>query len=136
MAWLSVTQLPNMAIVNMVNYSVPYWEHVFWEYHLPVILALSLIAWILSGRRWNAYAYWAVVAYVFIFYALRVYDNGWNEVVIRDPFSAPLGTRDGMIRWARILDWTVVILSLSAPIWRNRVRRWLGLSVNAGLNGT
>jgi hypothetical protein len=121
-----------MSVFYMVNYSIPYWDQVFREYFVPVVMAASLTAWILSGRRWNAYGFWFIVGWGLVHYAITIYLNGWSEVVPGNPFQVSEGLRDGMIYWARILGWAVVTLSLSAPIWRKSVRRWLGLREGPG----
>jgi len=121
---------------------LPLWEDIWLDFFVPTLMAGSLVAWILSGRRWNSYAFWFVMALCMIQYGGLVIESGWKEVLPRYPYQYTY-TPDGGIglsfsdsgynyRWrmhfvARLFDWTIVFLSLSAPFWRKWARRKLGL---------
>jgi len=126
------------------------WEDIWYNFFTPILMTGSLVAWILSGRRWNSYAYWFVVALGLIHYGGVVISEGWKEVLPHYPFhythtfegqtatvTATIGCDS---RWrmhfaARVLDWTIVLLSLSAPFWRKWLRRNLGLRDHQGVSG-
>jgi len=122
------------------------WDDIWYNFFIPVLMTGSLVAWILSGRRWNCYAYWFVVALGLIHYGGALISEGWKEVLPQLPYTisnytAPDGSTGSCLtmfddsRWrmhfaARLLDWTIVLLSLSAPFWRKWLRRKLGLRDN------
>jgi hypothetical protein len=119
---------------------VPLWDDILNNFFTVSVLTASLAAWILSGRRWNAYGFWVVLGLGLVHYICLVVYSGWGSVMPQDPLVHFTGhsitgvrmpivadSRWGMHAAAKTLDWLVVILSLSAPLWRNWLRRKLDL---------
>jgi|WetSurMetagenome_2_1015567.scaffolds.fasta_scaffold103064_2 hypothetical protein len=119
---------------------MPMWDDIMNSFFTSFVLAVSLVAWIISGRRWNAYGFGVVLALGLVHYTCLVVHSGWGSVLPQDPFVYYTGhsiTGASMpivvdSRWelhfaARAIDWLIIILSLSAPRWRTWLRRKLGL---------
>jgi hypothetical protein len=110
------------AMLALADFTEPLWVEIWRACFTQTIMAGSLVAWVLSGRRWNAYAYWVVVALGLIRYAYLLHAGGWDEVVPGRPES-----EGNLLFWAKIAYILIVAISLSAPFWRRRARRCLGL---------
>ena len=126
----------------------PLWIDLWRHFGVPSLMAVSLLLWIRLGRRW-IYAYWIIVAVGLTSLAFDVAHEGWKPFLFQDPnsvvthsetvleggrkvarvtvghmFAGPIDLLDFP---AKVADWAVVFLSLSAPFWVNGLRRNLGL---------
>jgi hypothetical protein len=133
--------------------TVPLWIDIWDHFFIPTLMAGSLVAWILTRRRWVCYAYWVIVALGLMGLAFQVAHEGWEAFLFQDRWSKTYsGTRleegktvcyHSSVVWffnprerdqldfaAKLTDWTIVLLSLSAPFWRKWLRRKLGLRDN------
>ena len=126
----------------------PLWIDLWRHFGVPSLMAVSLVLWIRLGRRW-VYAYWVIVVVGLTILAFDVMHAGWKAFLFQDPhtvathseiileggkkvarvsvgrmFAGPIDLLDFP---AKVMDWAVVLLSLSAPFWIKWLRRKLGL---------
>jgi hypothetical protein len=109
------------------NYGISEWQIIFEVYFMPVLMLSSLVAWILSGRCWNVYAYWVIAAIGMMHYPVDVIEHGWKTLLPMNPYPEAKDQMWGYYFVASWFGWMVVILSLSSPLWRKWLRRKLGL---------
>jgi hypothetical protein len=135
----------------LASYGNPLWIDIWDHFCIPTLMAGSLVAWILLGHRW-VYAYWVIVVVGLMSLAFDVMHEGWQAFLFQDRYSFVTHTEvileggqkatcctvrrmvggpvDQLDFPAKLADWAVALLSLSAPFWIKWVRRKLGLKDN------
>jgi len=106
-------------------YSRPLWEEILVILGPAVLMSAVLVAHVLTDRRWIGVACWGIVAAGVAYYAYFGATDGWKELLPHYPNDSVYDPRWRARFVAALLLDVVILLCLSAPLWRRWVRRRL-----------
>jgi len=105
-------------------YVYPLWEQNLRDFGPSIVVLLALAVYILSSRRWVAVLYWVIVALFLYEHAYVAFNHGAREAFVPNvPDGSVFSPRWGWSFAATLLADVVIVLALSAPLWRRWLRR-------------
>ena len=116
-------RLPGTTMVLATLYALPFWQEALACFAPAAVMLAALVARVLSERRWVRLMYWSLVAAAVLYYASYMASDGWKDFVPQDPRNSVYDPRWGTRFAAALLGGLMIVLSLSAPLWTNRIRR-------------
>jgi len=109
-------------------YSYPLWEDCLIRFGPGIVMFGTLVAWVLFDHRWARVTYWVILVAGIAYYGHLAITGGWKEIIPQGPNDSVYDPRWGIRLAAKLVAWGVMLLSVSALLWRRWARCKLGLA--------